>query len=247
MIYLIGSLRNPQIPTIAEQLRSAGHDVFDDWYAAGPNADDCWRDYEKARGHTLPEALQGHAAQNVFNFDRRHLERADAVVLAMPAGKSAFLELGWSLGRGKKGFILLDADPERYDVMFQFATGVYDNLEDLIDELNAPAEVLPEIGYQIERILPLPVKHSPSCISADCSGDCWGDRRSWTLTNRSNYEPPTDQLSQVPHQTDGLHPSHPRLGISCGCAVCIRSRGDSGGGRTLGWTEQEILKILDKK
>jgi hypothetical protein len=135
MIYLIGSLRNPDIPAIAEELRAAGHEVFDDWFAAGPEADDRWRDYEKARGRTYAEALNGHAAGHVFNFDLEHLQRADTVVLVYPAGKSAHLELGWALGQGKKGYVLLD-NPERWDVMLKFTTGVFDNINDLVRELD---------------------------------------------------------------------------------------------------------------
>lgn len=135
MIYLIGSLRNPDIPRIAERLRvECECDVFDDWYAAGPEADDKWRDYEKQRGHSYLQALTGHAARNVFQFDHKHLSAADAVVLVLPAGKSGHLELGWALGRGKKGYILLD-NPERWDVMYQFADGVFDSLDALIDTI----------------------------------------------------------------------------------------------------------------
>lgn len=130
MIYLIGSLRNPKIPDIARILRSDGHLVFDDWFAAGPTADDCWRDYEKRRGHSYLEALSGIAARHVFSFDLEHLTRAQAVVLVLPAGKSGHLELGWALGQGKKGYVLLD-DPDRWDIMYQFATGVYETLDNL--------------------------------------------------------------------------------------------------------------------
>lgn len=126
-IYLIGSLRNPQVPVIAQQLRADGHQVFDDWYAAGPEGDDKWRDYEKGRGHSFVEALKGHAARHVYEFDRKHLEGADTVILVCPAGKSGHLELGWALGKGKQGFVLVDS-PERWDVMYQFADGVFDNL-----------------------------------------------------------------------------------------------------------------------
>jgi len=56
-VYLIGSLRNPAVPELANTIRALGYDVFDDWYAAGPEADDKWRDYEKARGHTYKQAL----------------------------------------------------------------------------------------------------------------------------------------------------------------------------------------------
>jgi hypothetical protein len=138
VIYLIGSLRNPQVPVIAEKLRYAGLDVFDDWFAAGPEADDKWRDYERGRGRSFKEALRGYAARNVFRFDRTHLERARAVVLVLPAGKSGHLELGWALGKGKPGFILVDS-PERWDVMYQFAMEgggqVVDNVPSLIAAL----------------------------------------------------------------------------------------------------------------
>lgn len=134
-LYLIGSLRNPEIPNIGNAIRNrTDWDVFDDWIAAGPEADDYWRDYEKGRGHGLKEALQGHAAQHVFNFDRSHLDSSDAAVLAWPAGKSAHLELGYIIGQGKPGFILLDGEPERFDVMLNFAK-VHTSLDDLIKDL----------------------------------------------------------------------------------------------------------------
>ena len=137
VVYLIGSLRNPAIPAIAERLREEGYDTFDDWMAAGPNADDSWRDYERARGNSYQEALSGYAAQHVFNFDKYHLERADIGILVLPAGKSGHMEIGWLLGKGKPGYILLDKDPDRYDVMYNFATGVFNDIGELVCELNS--------------------------------------------------------------------------------------------------------------
>lgn len=139
MIYLIGSLRNPVVGDVAKRLRDAGYEVFDDWRAAGPDADDHWRDYEKARGHDYRMALMGPSANHVFNFDREHIDRADAGVLVLPAGKSAHLELGYMIGRGKPGFILLDQDPDRFDVMYLFSTAVCRNVEDLITEMECVA------------------------------------------------------------------------------------------------------------
>lgn len=135
MIYLIGSLRNPKIPEIEKALESEGFDVFADWYSAGPEADDYWRDYERGKGHNLAQALAEPAAQHVYNFDRHYLERSDTVVLVMPAGKSAHLELGWALGQGKKGYILLEEDPDRYDVMYNFTYGVFFSLGELVKQL----------------------------------------------------------------------------------------------------------------
>lgn len=133
--YLVGSLRNPAVSKLANRLRQGGLAVFDDWMAAGPEADDKWMEYEKARGHTLAEALQGHAAQHVFKFDREHIESSRCVVLVMPAGKSGHLELGFACGLGKRTAILLDKEPERYDVMYAFADLVTSNVGELTDWL----------------------------------------------------------------------------------------------------------------
>lgn len=135
-VYLIGSLRNPEVPKVAETLRQAGFEVFDDWYAAGPEADDYWQKYEIFRGHSYAEALEGHAARHVFLFDQWHLTRCDIGVLLLPAGKSGHLELGYMAGMGKPTAILLDKVPERYDVMYQFASaGVHSDLDSLIQSL----------------------------------------------------------------------------------------------------------------
>ncbi len=133
MIYLIGSLRNPLVPDIANALRKEGHEVFDQWYGAGPNADDHWMEYCKNKGMNFKEALADAGAQHVYKFDRTYLDLSDTVVLVLPAGKSGHLELGYALGRGKRGYILLSGEPERYDVMYNFATGVFTSLEELIE------------------------------------------------------------------------------------------------------------------
>ena len=134
-IYLIGSLRNPQIPHIANELRTVGYDVFDDWFAPGPEADDYWQKYETARGRTYKEALEGYAAKHIFEFDNYHLRRADIGILAAPAGKSGHLELGWLIGRNCPCYVLFDKEPERWDVMYRFANGVFFSMEELIDTL----------------------------------------------------------------------------------------------------------------
>lgn len=126
-VYLIGSLRNPKIPLIGIEMRTWGYEVFDDWFAAGPEADDKWREYEQMRGRSYVEALDGWAARHVFEFDETHLHDSDAAVLALPCGKSGHLELGYMAGGGKPTFILLD-DPDRWDVMYKFAMAVAPDL-----------------------------------------------------------------------------------------------------------------------
>jgi len=136
-IYLIGSLRNPEIPVIAGNLRKAGFEVFDDWFAAGPIADDSWQEYEKGKGTHYDVALRSYAAQHVFEFDHHHLERSDIGLLVMPAGKSGHLELGYMVGRGKPTYVLFDREPERWDVMYAFTNGVYFSQEALIGQLQS--------------------------------------------------------------------------------------------------------------
>jgi len=134
-IYLIGSLRNTKIPAIGKQLRTCGYDVFDDWYGAGHEADDMWQSYEEIRGRGYAEALDGHAAGNIFEFDKHHIDRCDVGLLVLPAGKSGHLELGYMVGSGKECFVLFPEEPERWDVMYRFAKGVFFDLDELTKEL----------------------------------------------------------------------------------------------------------------
>lgn len=148
-IYLIGSLRDPSITTVAERLRAEGHEVFDDWHAAGPGADDAWQDYETKRGRTYPAALAGLAAENAFSFDKKHLDRCDAAVLIAPAGKSAHLELGYIIGCGKPGYVLLAQEPERWDIMYKLAAKVCIGLDRLVDTLQRRDRVESVFGPKV--------------------------------------------------------------------------------------------------
>ena len=131
LVYLIGSLRNAKIPLVGNAIRELGYDVYDDWWAPGARADECWREYEIARGRTYLEALRGRHAADVFGMDKKYLDAADFAVMVCPAGRSAHLELGYVIGRGRPGYILLD-DSDRFDIMYRFATGVFGDLQGLL-------------------------------------------------------------------------------------------------------------------
>ncbi len=131
LIYLIGALKNPEIPKYTNALAELGFQVFSDWWAASEDADDWLRDYYKVRGYNYKQTLASPAAQHIFNFDRKWLDLADIGIMVMPAGKSGHLELGYIKGRGKPGYILFDKEPERVDIMHNFANEVFFNLEEL--------------------------------------------------------------------------------------------------------------------
>jgi nucleoside 2-deoxyribosyltransferase len=128
-------MRNPKVPHIATDLRCEGLEVFDDWYSPGKEADDEWQVYEKLRGRTFKEALDGAHAWNTFNFDLRHLRTASSVVMVTPAGKSAHIELGYMIGSGKPAFIYMEGEPERFDIMYRFANAVCTDFAELVKEL----------------------------------------------------------------------------------------------------------------
>jgi hypothetical protein len=134
-VYVMGSMRNPRVCEVAQALRGVGWDAFDDWISPGPEADDRWQAYEKARGRTFIEALRGYHAQHVFALDQYHLDRCDVGVLVLPAGKSAHIELGY-LSRAKKPvYMLFDGEPERFDVMYLFGTDWFMSLDALVEKM----------------------------------------------------------------------------------------------------------------
>ena len=140
-IYLIGSLRLPGVRAFAKELRRHNFDVFDDWHAAGELADTIWQEYEQDRGRTYLEAIQGAHAKCVFEFDERNINRSSVGILMLPAGKSGHLELGYMLGQRKRGYVLFDKEPERWDIMYQFATGLFLDKDKLIAELKQPGQM----------------------------------------------------------------------------------------------------------
>lgn len=141
VLYLIGSLRNERIPKLAQRLREENPhtEVFDDWYAAGPEADDYWKTYERGRGRTYQEAISGYAAKNVFAFDKRNLDRSTHALLVLPAGKSGHMEIMYATyGVKAKTAILLDPEDVRWDVMYQFVPTVLNNDKEINEWLNSP-------------------------------------------------------------------------------------------------------------
>ena len=135
VIYLIGSLRNPEIPKIGKHLRERGFEVFDDWWSASDDADDWLRDYYRGRNFSYREILHSYAAKHIFAFDIHHLDRADIGVLVMPAGTSGHMELSYMRGQGKSCYILFNKEPERVDIMHQFANDVFFDVTKLGEHL----------------------------------------------------------------------------------------------------------------
>ena len=134
-LYICGSLRNPKIVKFASKISSLGIEAFADWYQPGPNADDYWRKYSRARGWTYRQALDSYGADQIFDFDKFHLERCDGTVMLAPAGKSAHTELGYTVGMRKPAYIVFEKEPKRWEVMVKFATQIFFSQEEFIQFL----------------------------------------------------------------------------------------------------------------
>ncbi len=134
-IYLASSWRNPHQPMIVEELRAAGHEVYDfrnpshdekgfswssidpDWKRWSPSA------YRAALRHPL--AVQG------LKLDFDAMRWADTIVALQPFGRSTALELGWGIGVGKRTALLLAEDQEP-ELMQGLADRLCVTLEELL-------------------------------------------------------------------------------------------------------------------
>jgi nucleoside 2-deoxyribosyltransferase len=135
-VYLAGALKNPRIPEIGNKLRAIGCDVMDEWWTPGEHADTNWQLYEKIRGRSFQEALQGRSARNTVVFDRAFIDISDIFINVAPSGKSAMLEMGYAKARGKHTILFLDGhQPERYDVMPALVDAVITTEIRLIEEV----------------------------------------------------------------------------------------------------------------
>jgi hypothetical protein len=140
-IYIIGALKNWNIPKLSNEIEKLGLEVFSEWMTPGPEADSYLLKYAKERGWSYERALQSYAAKHVFEFDKAHLDRCDMALAVAPFGKSAMLELGYTVGKGKPGYIYFPEEPERFDVMLQFATKIFFDKEKLFAELRLHSHV----------------------------------------------------------------------------------------------------------
>ena len=138
-IYVIGSLRKPEVEELADALRADGHEVFDQWRAAGPTADDEWRDYFKRRGVDYAAALTSAFVEHIVEFDKRWLTWADVVISCGPPGVSSAYELMWAGCQGKLPIIFLSQDPERWDAMARLVSNLrvartFSDIRDILSE-----------------------------------------------------------------------------------------------------------------
>lgn len=110
-IYVASSWRNQVYPDIVALLRSHGHDVYDFRNPPGGGHGFGWSEIDPNWKTWTPEQYREHLnhplAEQGFQSDMAGLIECDVCVLVMPAGRSANWELGFAMGQGKRGYVLL--------------------------------------------------------------------------------------------------------------------------------------------
>lgn len=140
-IYVASSWKNQYFETVVDLLTgpSENHECYDfkrtsgaafHWSEAGVNsAGETVENYLAGLNH--PRSVAG------FHSDFSHMEWADTFVLILPCGRSAHLELGWAVGKGKPTAILLEPgrDVEPPELMYKMVDHIAPDLTSLCDWL----------------------------------------------------------------------------------------------------------------
>ncbi len=147
-IYLASSWRNTCYKEVLARLRWSGFEVYDfkdpagafKWSEIDPNWQS-WTFLQYLTALDHPEASRGYLR------DMRGLGDSDVLVLLLPCGKSAHLEAGYAVGRGKPVYILIPEFKEP-DLMYKMVDGIFDNVDDMITILRTKERGIPCLDDQ---------------------------------------------------------------------------------------------------
>lgn len=144
MIYVASSWRNTErLDNVVRALRGAGHEVYDFREDGGFHWSDVDPKIQQGAGFVAETPAREYMdfvmhplATAGFDRDMKHLDEADTVVLVLPCGKSAHLELGYAIGQGKRTVILLE-DPMQPELMYRAAGARTRDIEGVLRYLDA--------------------------------------------------------------------------------------------------------------
>lgn len=140
-IYVASSWRCVHQPGVVQALRNAGHEVYDfrnprpgEHGFAWSEIDPDWQDWTP---EGFVKALEHPVAGAGFSSDYGAMRWADTCVLVLPCGRSAHLEAGWFVGRGKclSIYIPEKCEPE---LMYRMADSVCTTMVELLAAVGVP-------------------------------------------------------------------------------------------------------------
>jgi hypothetical protein len=131
-IYLAGSFAHRgYVRNLAEKIRFYGHEVYcfcdpqEETYMLSMKI----REQPTSQTFTPATALLDPNVVLLGLKNWKKLAKIDAVIVALPCGKSAHLEAGWAKGRGKKVYVYGVLPVGEWDAMYVMVDAVFDEHE----------------------------------------------------------------------------------------------------------------------
>jgi len=149
-IYVASSWRTENHPEVINMFKTAGYDVYDyrsdgfEWNSLGVANVDVT--FEKLQEVLLTEECQRKAA-----MDEDRLLEADALVLILPAGRSAHTELGRAIGLGIVTVVIWS--PSEPELMHGWADFLVDSPEtalEVLRETETNMDIVSTLGTPVQ-------------------------------------------------------------------------------------------------
>ncbi len=140
-IYVASSWRNEDQPAFVDLLREEGHEVYDFHHPEPGDNGFHWSEihpeWESWTADQHTEALKDPLAVDGFAKDMAALDWAEVVILLLPSARSAHLELGYGVGKGKRTIILLPSGKQTPELMYRMADAICTSPIEVIAGLKA--------------------------------------------------------------------------------------------------------------
>jgi hypothetical protein len=123
-VYVASSWRNEFQASVVSEIRAGGHEVYDFKQPAPGNTGFSWKQISDEpkpwSGAVLRDVLRHPIAAEGYGYDMAALRACDAVVLVLPCGRSAHWEMGYAMGQGKPGYVVMFG-PDEPELMYREA------------------------------------------------------------------------------------------------------------------------------
>lgn len=140
-VYVVSSWRNPDFDDFVKAIANirdddTGKALYEVYnfktrgvsyhYSKKESSEDFWK------------VLGNEEARGIFRRDMTYLRNADIVILLLPSGKSAHLELGFACGLGKDAYVVLNGvfEPE-ITYLMAGESGIVGTMKEMLDRLGA--------------------------------------------------------------------------------------------------------------
>lgn len=124
-VYLASSWRNPHYYQVLQAIRDTGHEVYD-FRDGGFRWDEIKSGFTELPNKDWINTMIGSKQANEhFQKDFAALDACDLCVLLLPCGRSAHLEAGYAIGRGKHVHIMFGPEKIEPELMYLMADYIY--------------------------------------------------------------------------------------------------------------------------